>query len=397
MDTHPVNSDLNYDYIIAGGGMAGLSLAYYLNQSEVLRQKKILILDKEQKNKNDRTWSFWERGEQNPLEKIVYRKWQKLDFFGTDFSTRYTLKEYFYKMIRGIDFYEFVLADLRTNPNIHLENHSVQRIDATSQGAIVTTDKNNFTAGYVFDSTFHPNFHHPRSYSLLQHFKGWVLTTPQPQFDPSCAILHDFRTDQQGDEARFFYLLPFSPTQALVEYTLFSPQLLEQTQYDIQLHQYIEQTLRLTEYTIEEEEFGVIPMSDAPIAQQPNAHVIRIGTSGGYVRPSTGYTFARTQRYLQTIVKNLENGKSPLVSLSWFSRRFQFYDSVMLNVLTKKRYSGAAFFTQLYKKNSIERIFDFLDEQSNLASEIQLMATAPWWPFTKAGAEVLFRRSVRLS
>jgi lycopene beta-cyclase len=49
-----------YDFIIAGGGLAGLSLAYYMNQT-VLREKSILIIDQDTKTKNDRTWCFWEK------------------------------------------------------------------------------------------------------------------------------------------------------------------------------------------------------------------------------------------------------------------------------------------------------------------------------------------------
>lgn len=390
------NPDQHYDYIIAGGGMAGLSLAYYLNQSEVLRKKKILILDKEQKTANDRTWCFWERGESNPLEQIVYRKWRKLDFFGTGFTKRYELKDYVYKMIRGIDFYRFVAEDLRKNPNITFAFQEIRHIENTAQGAEVVTDTTKFTASYVFDSTFRPDFAHENAHSLLQHFKGWVLTVPQPHFDPACATLQDFQVQQHGDEARFFYLLPFSPTQALVEYTLFSPQLLDPQQYDAELSSYVQQKLGLTDYTIDEEEFGVIPMSDAPVAESQGAHIVRIGTSGGYVRASTGYTFARTQRYLQTIVHNLEKTGRPEREASWFSKRFRFYDSVMLNVLVKKRHSGAAFFSGLYRDNNIERIFDFLDEHSRFPSEIRVMLTAPWWPFTVAAADVLRRRAARM-
>lgn len=68
----------------------------------------------------------------------------------------------------------------------------------------------------------------------------------------------------------------------------------------------------------------------------------------------------------------------------------------MLNVLTKKRYPGAAFFSGLYRDNDIERIFDFLDEKSSFPSEIRVMATAPWWPFTVAAADVLRRRAARM-
>ncbi|HAO50811.1 MAG TPA: lycopene cyclase, partial [Runella sp.] len=57
----------NYDFIIAGGGLAGLSLAYYMNQT-VLRDKSILIIDQDTKSQNDRTWCFWEKDPQSPFD-----------------------------------------------------------------------------------------------------------------------------------------------------------------------------------------------------------------------------------------------------------------------------------------------------------------------------------------
>jgi thioredoxin reductase len=48
-----------FDFIIAGGGLAGLSLAYYLSQSS-LENAKILIIDQSEKKENDKTWCFWE-------------------------------------------------------------------------------------------------------------------------------------------------------------------------------------------------------------------------------------------------------------------------------------------------------------------------------------------------
>ncbi|NCC33692.1 MAG: FAD-dependent oxidoreductase, partial [Chloroflexia bacterium] len=48
----------HYDVIIAGGGAAGLSLAYQLINSP-LRDYSILVIDKGNKQRNDRTWAFW--------------------------------------------------------------------------------------------------------------------------------------------------------------------------------------------------------------------------------------------------------------------------------------------------------------------------------------------------
>ena len=57
--------------------------------------------------------------------------------------------------------------------------------------------------------------------AMLQHFLGQEVIVDKPVFDDSTAILMDFRVDQSHG-MHFIYLLPFSPTQALVESTLFS-------------------------------------------------------------------------------------------------------------------------------------------------------------------------------
>ena len=49
-----------FDYIIAGSGAAGLTLAYMLLENEYTK-KKLLIIDKDLKENNDRTWCFWQK------------------------------------------------------------------------------------------------------------------------------------------------------------------------------------------------------------------------------------------------------------------------------------------------------------------------------------------------
>ena len=67
---------LQYDYIIAGAGCAGLSLAMHIIHSGKLQDKKVLLIDKDPKNSNDRTWCFWQ-SEEGLFEPIVYKEWQK--------------------------------------------------------------------------------------------------------------------------------------------------------------------------------------------------------------------------------------------------------------------------------------------------------------------------------
>ena len=48
-----------FDYIIIGGGCAGLSLAYELQMNKKLESKSLAIIEKRPDYKRDRTWSFW--------------------------------------------------------------------------------------------------------------------------------------------------------------------------------------------------------------------------------------------------------------------------------------------------------------------------------------------------
>jgi lycopene beta-cyclase len=76
----------------------------------------------------------------------------------------------------------------------------------------------------------------------------------------------DFRTIQR-EGTSFVYVMPFSATEALVEYTLFSKSLLEDGDYDVALKDYVHNVLGLLDYEILEKEFGVIPMTNCAFKQ----------------------------------------------------------------------------------------------------------------------------------
>ena len=381
-----------YDYIIAGGGMAGLSIAWYITQSPELRDRHILILDREQKNRNDRTWCFWERGV-GICEPILFRAWDRVEFHGTTPSRLLDMGDYRYKMLRGIDFYEFMHRHLARFPNVEIRQATVNRIADTDQGGFVIADDEPLLADYVFDSTFALTLNKPENHNLSQHFKGWVIHAEKPCFDVTRPRMMDFRVAQHND-CRFVYVLPFSVDTALIEFTLFNQKLLTDAEYEVDLRQYIDTHLDTGTYTISETEFGVIPMSDVLTQENPSAHIIRIGTSGGFTKASTGYTFQRTQRYLRELVQNLAQTGKPLRPKSWFRGRFKFYDSIMLNVLEKHRYPADDMFTLLYEHNTPEQVFRFLDEDTTFSEELRVMWSMPKVPFTLALLDVMRRKLI---
>ena len=387
------DSPNTYNYIIAGGGMAGLSLAFYLNQNPYFKDKSILIIDRDEKNKNDHTWCFWEK-ERSPYEEIITQKWKGVWFHGTDnFSQFLDLQEYTYKMIRGIDFYNYIIPILKLNPNITFLQADILKVTDT-----VETSKGGFYASeFVFDSSYRSKYNNPNYHNMLQHFKGWVIETTKPVFKVNEPTLFDFRIEQK-DELRFVYVLPYSETKALIEFTIFSDNLITDEEYEFYLKKYIEETIRVgdyqiksEEYQIAETEFGIVPMSDEPHEISPMPKVIRIGTSGGYVKASTGYSFQRSQRFLKNLVKSLENTQEITNGIKP-NRWKGFLDTVLLNVMLKNRTPQDKVFTAFFKHNNASKVLKFMDEDTSFFEDIVFINTVPKPPFIQGAWEIIRKK-----
>ncbi len=367
-----------YDYIVAGAGAAGLTLAYVSIIKKDLK-KSILIIDREDKSKNDRTWSFWEKNE-NLFEHLVFKSWQKATYSGTGFNQTFDIAPYTYKLIRGIDFYNHIKHCLKDDERVTWIKEDIQEIK--SDGSVVT-DKNSYKAEIVFNSLFDAKeLKKTRATTLLQHFQGYVIETAQPAFNTEEFTYMDFSIDQEGD-CRFGYVLPFSEHKALVEYTLFNDTLLAEEVYKARLEAYIDQ-LGINEYKILETEHGVIPMTDFDFKMRVSDHVIRIGINGGFAKPSTGYTFLRGQKIITKMVDNLALGIDPLKQLPFQKARFKKYDATLLGVLNSGKFTGDEVFTAMFKKSGAKAFFKFLDEETSLKEELKIMSSTPILDFGAA-------------
>jgi lycopene beta-cyclase len=375
-----------YDYIILGAGCAGLSLLMRILKTPELAEKRILLIDKRVEITNDRTWSFWEK-EPGFFENIVHKKWKQLLFESDHFSAKLEVGAYQYKMIRGIDFYNECFAEIAHHKNVEIIYDDI--ISFSSAQIKLTNTVIDCGHAIVFNSTYKQLPQQKNKYYLLQHFKGRVIETEQPFFDAETATLMDFRVHQQHGTA-FVYIMPFSATAALIEYTLFSPVLLPEKQYDAELNDYILNVLHLKQHTTVREEFGIIPMTNAvfPIMEHG---VFNIGTAGGQTKASSGYTFQFIQKQSAHIISQLLQNKQTIVSASFYNRRFKLYDSTLLNILFNGKLGGADFFAQLYQRNTAAAIFKFLDNETSLAEEIKIMNTVPKWLFTKTAISEMFK------
>ena len=215
---------------------------------------------------------------------------------------------------------------------------------------------------------------------MLQHFVGQVVQTKKPCFEPNKIDFMNFNVPQKGN-TRFIYVLPLNANTALIEYTLFSKNVLERKEYLDAIGAFLKQ-LPTGGYEVIEEEEGKIPMTCYRFDSENSAKILHIGTAGGWTKPSTGYTFQRINEKTKELIDFLKKGQP----LSRFSRRnrFWYYDLLFIDVLARNNENGAKLFKRMFEKNSPEVIFNFLDEKSSFLQEFQIMRSFDVWQFVNA-------------
>jgi lycopene beta-cyclase len=375
----------HFDYIITGSGAAGLILAYRMAKDSFFDDKSILLIDKDSKDKNDRTWCFWEQGA-GEWDDILETSWNHIYFKSELYSEKLSIDPYVYKMIQSSKLYQKVLSEIRKKPNFTIVQDEVLNISHRTQNASVLTQKTEYHGKKVLNSIFFDReYKHQRTYPVLQqHFLGWFIETEEDQFDASAATFMDFTVEQDGN-TRFMYILPESSRKALFEYTLFSPDLLTEEEYEAEIELYLKEK-GITKYKIVEKEKGIIPMTSYKFWKYNSDHVMYIGTAGGWSKASTGYTFMNIHKKTKDLIEFLKSG----ISFKEFHKtnKFWWFDLLLLDVLYKNNELGSKIFAKLFQGNSAQKIFKFLDEETSIAEEIPIILSVPTIRFTKA----LFRR-----
>ena len=100
-----------FDYIILGGGCAGLSLAYELDINKKLNNKTLAIVETRDQYKRDKTWSFWKVTDHN-FDDCVIKSWNNFSVNSKLGSHEIINKEYPYQTIDSGLFYKKVLNEL---------------------------------------------------------------------------------------------------------------------------------------------------------------------------------------------------------------------------------------------------------------------------------------------
>jgi len=377
----------DYDYIIIGAGASGLMMAYRMSKDSFFDDKSILILDKEQKTKNDRTWCYWEKGT-GYWDDIINTSWDKIIFKSDSLDIQKDINPYQYKMIRSSDFYNKIWSALKEKNNITFSKEDVQKISREREFVKVVSVQNEYFSKNVMNSIlFTDNYKIQTEYPVLQqHFVGFFVKTKKDFFDDSSATFMDFTIAQNGN-TRFMYVLPFSKKEALFEYTLFSKELLPYADYRKGIEDYLTEK-DINEYQIIEKEQGSIPMTSYKFWKENSKNIINIGTAGGWSKASTGFTFKNIDRNTFKLVTHLKQQKP----LNTFYRktRFWLYDLLLLDILSANNALGSSIFSRMFKNISPQKIFKFLDEKTTFKEDVLIFSKMPLRLFSKALIKRLF-------
>jgi len=349
-----------FDYVIIGGGCAGLSLAYELEINEKLKNKTLAIIEPRKEYKRDKTWSFWKVAPHN-FDDCVKKNWDNFSVNIPGKTNYLECKNFPYQSIDSGLFYEKIKNKLKKNENIFFFKN-IEEIN--TQNSLVFNSVPNIKKNHL---------------NLWQHFCGVEIKTENDIFDEKIFNLMDFDCEQR-ESVHFFYTLPYAKNRALVETTWLSKMNdNSQKDYENQINNYIKNNLKIKNYEITYKEEGAIPLFYPLNKNEKNK--INIGTAGGMTRLSTGYTFLNIQehsKYIRENIDNISNAKKFEID-----RKYKFLDEIFLRVLKKNPEKMSDVFFKMFK-TSPKTVIKFLSNKSNFLEDLSIIFKMPKWIFIKA-------------
>ncbi len=370
---------MDADVLILGGGCAGLSLAVAL--AERAPAMRVRTLEERSAYRRDRTWCFWNTAP-HPFSAGVTHRWDSWRVRHAGAEARQWSARYHYEHLPADRFYELALEKLRPTRSEPALGVSVRAVRQAGEVCEVETDRGILRSWWVFDSRPH------RSESLqpvlVQRFCGWHLRTERPCFDASVVDLMDFQPGMGTRRTTFFYLLPFSSTEALVEATYLDDPVLPPADAEEALREYL-QELCGDDYEMLYGEAATLPMGgwrEDRSQNRPGSRVLDIGTRGGRVKASSGYAFGRIQRQSAAIAQAL--GRGERVPRSFEPRLYGVLDRIFLEALRRSPDHAADYFMAMFRRVPADALVRFLSETATAGEVLRVMLALPKLEFLQA-------------
>ena len=377
---------------ILGAGLAGLSVALELLARD--GRPEIVLVDRRETFPRDRTWCAWETGAW-PIAGAARMRWDAWRVRADGRVALHAQSPVPYACWSSDDVHGHALNRLERAGHVELRfGERIRAIDPVTGS--VRTDHGTIEADLVVDALalssplLRP---HDRGRGLdgrpglVQAFLGLEVETEHPVFDPGVVELMDFDAlPRVAGFARFLYLLPFSPTRALIEDTTFGPGDLPARERRGALADWLDQR-GAGSWRVVHEERGRLPMSASPFPARHGPRVWTAGTGAGALHPSSGYALARIQRHAAEMARAIVAGR-PVPPRVGAGRRTAL-DVVLLRALSDRPDSAGTWFRGLVEHSDRARFARFMSDASSPLDEALMALAAPVVPMTRAAVREL--------
>ena len=283
-----------YDYVFIGMGASnGLMLLEFIKRG-YHQTKRIAVIEKAQKNTNDKTYCFWSTPDAaivKDLSSIIRYQYQ---FVQTNATKVQSIQDQPYHCIRSIDFYNFLQATIASNP-IDVFEAQVDAVKPQLDHIEIAFDSQVIKGAIVFDSR-PPNFTpeaNNKSY-LLQTFFGYHIRLKDAVLNTDTFQMMNFDVDQ-SNYTQFVYNLPYAPNECLVELTRFGVDTIDVDYAKKILDEKI--SAQFGAYEIVAEEEGCIPMTVLKHPASSDDRIIHMGARANLIKPTTGYGFKKMYEF----------------------------------------------------------------------------------------------------
>jgi lycopene beta-cyclase len=400
-----------YDIVIVGGGLSGLALAAELAQAE-FSMLRVLVLEQRKSYVRDRTWSYWKTPHSaahrfSHLERQQWSQWCVRQATSTHQQASPTVtkggddgKVTCYCTLDGDAFYSAAQHVISQSGHVELRlGTSVRQIVGGDTPSVETSDGEVIQAAWVFDAR--PPVKTIAN-GLVQQFSGHEITTNSDVFDPKMVELMHFQPSTDG--LHFFYVLPYSPRNALIETTWISPASFK-PDFDAELQQFIASCVGSAAYEVVYQEKGSLNLNlNLNQTMAKNAlHVAPLGRAAGTLRASTGYAFLETLAHAVQTATSLKSHASAGDLKNWIPAPFkrealdEWMDTVFLTVLERDWSRSSWYFMQLFEKLDAETMVAFLSGNASWRQRLLVTRALPTLPFSAQALSLLFKHASKLS
>ena len=364
---------LETDVIVLGGGCAGLSLASRM--AAMPGGPRMLVVESRREYQEDRTWCGWRLGP-HYFDDCVVRHWHSWQVTGGA-RHRQTSERYPYEMVSAGLFYDKACRSVASSDQVTLlTGADVLEVEEREQTvAVRLCDGTVHAAPWVIDTR--PK-RCPLSWPWIwQNFVGLVVEFDKEQ----TSVLGDIPTlmnfqPEEGHVAQFVYVLPFSATQYLVEWTRLSTKEGQLPAIESKLRAWLDAVS--SQWKPIRRECGSLPMA-VPEKEPKSARVVVAGMRGGSMRASSGYAFHAIQRWADDCAGSLAAGGPPLPPVR--SRLLEALDASFLSVLQKEPGAARELFAALFAQCPAEPLVRFLAGHPEVGDYWQVIASLPWRRF----------------